>query len=63
MNSFDNTTKRTPNGKGRTRPAWARFFMLAAFCAVATVSINCNPIICDSKLAVGIAAARAELRQ
>jgi len=45
MSNIDNTTKRDER---RTRQVCVRFFMLAAFCAVATVSINCNPIIgCD----------------
>jgi hypothetical protein len=61
MNSINNTTKRTPKGERRTRQSWARFFMLAAFCAAAVLSINCNPIICDSNLAVGVAAARADI--
>ena len=60
MNTYnDTTTKRAPKGERCTLQHWARFFALAAFCAVAALSINCNPVIGDCVPAVGVAAARA----
>jgi len=53
MNSI---TIRRPSNDRRT---WAKFLAIAAFCVVAALSINCNPINGDCGHAVGVGAARA----
>ena len=60
MNSINNTTKRTPQGERRTRQSWARFFVLAAFCTLAALSVKCNLGLFECPGSTGTGGVRSE---